>query len=101
MDAVIPPQPTTPITPSVAKVKLSRVDYDKVVEQIDAIKDKKTILDTVNQLGIEIPEELQKELKAPKQGNKHSNQLKKLLKNYYEPETVSYTHLTLPTKRIV
>ena len=89
-DVVIPP-PTTPITPSVAKVKLSRVDYDKVVEQIDAIKDKKTILDTVNQLGIEIPEELQKELKAPKQGNKHSNQLKKLLKNHYEPEDASST----------
>ena len=90
-DAVIPQPPTTPITPSVAKVKLSRVQYDKAVEDIDAIKDKKTVLDYINQLGIEIPEELQKELKAPKQGNKHSNQLKKLLKNHYEPEDASST----------
>ena len=90
-DAVIPQPPTTPITPSVAKVKLSRVQYDKAVEDIDAIKDKKTVLDYINQLGIEIPEELQKELKAPKQGNKHSNQLKKLLKNHYEPEDANST----------
>ena len=90
-DAVIPQPPTTPITPSVAKVKLSRGEYDKAVEEIDGIRDKKIVLEYINKLGIEIPEELQKELKAPKQGNKHSNQLKKLLKNHYEPEDASST----------
>ena len=90
-DAVIPQPPTTPITPSVAKVKLSRGEYDKAVEEIDGIRDKKIVLEYINKLGIEIPEELQKELKAPKQGNKHSNQLKKLLKNHYEPEDANST----------
>ena len=90
-DAVIPQPPTTPKTPSVAKVKLSRGEYDKAVEEIDGIRDKKIVLEYINKLGIEIPEELQKELKAPKQGNKHSNQLKKLLKNHYEPEDASST----------
>ena len=88
-DAAIPP--TTPITPSVSKVKLSRFEYDQTVEDIDGIKDKKTVLDNVKQLGIEIPEELQKQLMAPKQGNKHLNQLKKLWKNHYEPDDAKST----------
>ena len=90
-DAAIPPPPTTPITPSVSKVKLSRFEYDQAVEEIDAVKDKKTVLDNINQLGIEIPEELQRQLTAPKQGNKHLNQLKKLWKNHYEPDDAKST----------
>ena len=90
-DAVIPQPSTTPITPSVSKVKLSRFEYDQAVVDIDAIKDKQTVLDSVKQLGIEIPEDLQKQLTAPKKGNKNLLQLKKLWKNHYEPEDANST----------
>ena len=38
---------------------------------------------------------------TPEEHNEMAEKIVKNLEQVYDPETVSYTHLTLPTKRIV